>query len=167
MEQPDETKPRTLEAPRTRRKLTLNIGVIVAVLVVGILAALLATSIASELSTKRNISGARVVSDKVVAAIAKRDGGAARKLGNAKFQSMYTDKQLSQQFRAIEPVTSHDRNLYREALVDKDKTKTALIFYQYPTKDLAYYIRIAVAKDAKTGQWQLTDITGNADLSTL
>jgi len=118
----------------------------------------------SKRTATRNAAAARVIADEVIADIGKRDGGAARKLGDTKFQSMYTDKQLHDQFVAIKPVTSFSHSFFRDRLVGND---TALVMYRYPTKDLAYYIRLTIVRNAKTGIWQLTDITGNADLSTL
>jgi len=164
----EETKPRILTAAKSlnRARRTLKIGNALVAVIGIILLALLASSITHAVSLRRSFAGARAVSDQVVTAISKRDGDAARKLGNAEFQSMYTSKQLHDQFIAIEPVTSFSRSFYQQKLVTT-KHKVALMYYKYPTKDLAYYIRVAVTQDAKSGKWQLTDITGNADLNTL
>lgn len=164
----EETGPRILTAAKSinRARHTLKMGNALVAVVGIILLALLASSVMHTISLHRSFASARAVSDQVVTAIGKRDGNAARKLGNTKFQSMYTSKQLHTQFVAIEPVTSFSRSFYQQKLVT-DKTKVALMYYKYPTKDLAYYIRVAVTQNAKTGAWQLTDITGNADLNTL
>jgi hypothetical protein len=119
----------------------------------------------NKLTLKHDVANGRAVADRVVADISKRDGVAVRELGTSTFKSTYSATLLTSQFKSIAPVTSHSRSIDRQTLSNTSSGKTVYIIYKYPTKDLAYYIRIAVVQ--KSGAWQLTNISGNADESQL
>lgn len=160
-------EPGVLETPQPRRKLRVrwsDVSIFAGIIVV---VALLGALLLNKLTSQHDIASGKVVADQLVGDIAKRDGTAARKLGSSTFQATYTASQLTTQFEAIEPVTSHARTVDRQTLSHGKAGKTVFIIYKYPTKDLAFYIRVSVTQNSKTGQWQLTNITGTANESDL
>jgi len=156
-------EPRTLE-PTTpaRRKLKLKVSdlVVFGVLILAIVG--LSYFIVSKLQLKHDVHSARVISDQVVVDIGKRDGAAARKLGNAKFQSTYSDATLTSQFKAIEVVTSGKPSVAGQTVSRGKSGKTVLILYKYPAKlaDTPYYVQVSVTE--KSGKWALTNISGGS-----
>jgi hypothetical protein len=155
------TKPGILKGKRSRfGKLKTSDIIILGILLV--VTIVLLTTLYGKLTLKRDVHAARVVSDKVVADIANRDGTAARELGSKKFKSSYSAPQLTKQFNAIKLVTGKTPTVDRQTVADWDH-KTVLIIYKYPPKlaNQPYYIRVAVTNN--DGTWQLTNISGSAD----
>lgn len=160
-------EPRVLtDATPARRRFKLKISdlIIFGVLIVAIIG--LSYFIITKLQLKHDVQSARVISDKVVADIAKRDGAAARKLGNAKFQSTYSDATLTSQFKAIELVTRARPSVAGQTVSHGKSGKTVLILYKYPAKlaNTPYYVQVSVSE--QSGKWALTNISGGSTADT-
>ncbi len=138
---------------------------IVAIVVVTIIIGILGWTLYSKLSLKHDVAAAQVVADQTIAALQKRDGAAARKLGNAKFQSTYTSEALTKQFKAVEVATSQNPELLITTVYNGKDGRTVYFIYGYSALKVPYFIRTAILE--KDGQWKLVNISGNADQSKL
>ena len=110
---------------------------------------------------QKEVAGARVVSDKAILALQARSGAAARKLGTKTFQSTYTDKQLTDQFKAIEAATGAPPKLEIHMVRNSESSDNVYFIYKYDRLKVPYYVRTLVIKQSNT--WQLSNITGNID----
>jgi len=144
-------------AKRSKVKIT---DVIVFTILLAIIVGL-AVFLFQKIELKRDASHAQTVSDKVIADLQKRDGGAARTLGSSKFKSTYSDAQLTAQFKAVEVATLKAPSLDRTIVYDGSKGRVVYFIYKYSALKVPYYIRTAITKDS--GKWELTNISGNAD----
>jgi len=158
-------EPRILEGvKKPRRKLGIKLkdiaifGLIIVVIVA------LTMVLMSKLQIKRDVAGAKIITDQVIADIPKHDGAAVRKLGNDKFQSTYTAAALLQQFAALDLVTVGKPVVVDQIRSAGSKGTTVFMIYQYPPHlaNQPFYISVAVTKKAGTG-WQLTNLSGSAD----
>jgi len=149
--------------PKRRKfiKPTELVFIICFVVVVG----LLMNIFISKWTLRRDAGHARVVSDKVINDIQKRDGGAARALGTPTFQKSSTSAGLTSMFKQLEVATLKPPKLDEQFVIDTDNGRTVYFIYKYTALKVPYYIRTAVMN--KSGQWQLTGITGNIDESKL
>jgi hypothetical protein len=136
-------------------------GIILVVIVV------LGVTLMNKLQLKSDVNHARTISDQVVADIDKRDGEAARKLGNKKFQDSYTAKQLTDQFKTIQLATDKKPTIIQQTVGGEKGKKVVYMFYQYPPKlaNKSFFIRVAVTQNGD--KWQLTSISGSADAASL
>jgi len=127
--------------------------------------AILSTVLVSKLTLKRHVEAAQAVSDKAIAALQKRDGNAALALGTPTFKKTYTAQQLTQQFKAVEVATSQAPKLDTQTVYNGKDGQTIYFIYKYTRLKVPYYVRTAIAD--KSGNWQLTNISGNIDESKL
>jgi hypothetical protein len=161
------TEPRTLEdttsKPRRRVKPT-DLLIIAGFIVVVVL---LVIFLIHKLQLKRDVASATVVTNQVIDDLSKRDGVAARNLGNTKFKSTYTAATLTQQFKAIELVTGEKPTIDAQAASSGKSGKTVLVVYKYPKKlaNQPFFVGIAVTQAKGSHSWQLTNISGSADES--
>jgi hypothetical protein len=156
------------QPPKKRLKVKPSDIIVFAVLIIIVI--VLASFLYNQLSLKRNVAQARIVTDKVIQAVEKEDGAAARNQGSTKFKSTYTAEALTKQFKAIELVTSAGTPTVDRQTFDggaKNAGKTVFIIYKFPPKlaKQPFYIRVAV--NDKAGSWQLVSISGSADESSL
>lgn len=162
----DIEEPRVLEEAKTKRKPRLKMSdlLIVGVVALAIMGVVMITL--SNLGTKRDVSNAEIVTDKVIAAIAVHDGAGARKLGTAKFQSAYTSAALIQQFGALDLVTVGTPTVYSATRSVGAKGKTVFVIYAYPPHlaNQPFYVGITAVQSGNN-PWQLTHISGSADVS--
>jgi hypothetical protein len=151
----------------TRRKLKVRPTDLIVFAIMAIVIVVLAITLTSKLQLKHDVSNARVVSDKVITDIGKRDGVAVRSLGDKKFQSLYTADQLTTQFKNIALVTGGKATVDKQIVGHGKNGKTVFIVYKYPPKiaKQPYFISVSVSPD-KNGTWHLTHIGGSADEST-
>jgi hypothetical protein len=156
-------EPRVL-APTTKRTRRLKIKISDLVVFAVLIAAIIGLSyfIITKVQLKRDVTSARHISDQVITDIQKRDGAAARRLGNAKFQSTYSDSTLTSQFKAIELVTGSKPTIAGQTVGNGKSGKTVLILYKYPAKlaSTPYYVQVAVTQ--QSGKWLLTNISGGS-----
>ena len=150
-----------------RKKQRIPYKDVVAVAIIAVIIAGFVGLMISKASLKRDIAGAQIVADKVIADVSKKDGAAARKLGNAEFQKLYTDKTLTKQFQAISEATVGTPSIDYQSLSDKDSKKTVYTVYKYPPRlaDRSFYIGVVVTQSHDT--WKLVNISGSADRSKL
>ena len=145
-----------------RRKLKVKISdlIVFGVLIIAIV--VLSYFIITKIQLKSDVNNARAVSDQVITDIAKRDGTAARKLGNPTFQSTYSAAALSAQFKTIEVVTGAKPSVAGQSVSHGKSGKTVLILYKYPAKlaNQPYYVQVAVTE--QSGKWLLTNISGGS-----
>jgi len=158
-------EPGTLDPNPPRRKLKLKISDIVIFGIMLIVIAVLVVTLISKLSLKHDVANAKVISDKTIADIQRRDGTAARKLGTKEFQKTYSAATLTKQFKTIEVATLKPPVLDRTIAASGKSGRTVYFIYKYSALKVPYYIRTAV--NAKSGSWQLTNISGSADESSL
>lgn len=154
----------TKKRPKIKPTDIVVFAVIIVVIVV------LSTYIFNQLSLKRNVSNARIVTDKVITAVEKEDGMAARRYGSDKFKSTYSADALTKQFKAIELVTSAGTPTVDHQTFSGGTAKTGksvFIIYKFPPKlaKQPFYIRVSV--NDKAGSWQVVNIAGSADESSL
>jgi hypothetical protein len=160
------TEPRALQAEKPQRKLPVKISDIIIFAVIIAVIAGLVFFITTKLQLKHDVAAARIVSDKVIADIQKRDGAAAYRLGTPTFQSSYTADQLTKQFKAIEIATLKAPSLDRQVVADGSSGRTVFFIYRYSALKVPYFIRTAI-QEKPGNKWQLINITGNADESQL
>lgn len=118
-------------------------------------------------SIKHDIAAAQAVADKVVVAIEKRDGGAARVLGDATFKANNTDASLTELFKEKEIATLQKPQLERHAVHTNKQGRTVYFIYKYTALKVPYYVRIGVHDSGAANSWQLANISGNIDSSKL
>jgi len=158
-------EPGVLQTAKPKRKLRLKITDVIAFAVILAVIAVLVVTLHSKLQLKHDVSGAKVVSDKVIADIYRRDGMAVRSLGSSSFKSNYSAQQLTAQFKAIKVATSQMPKLDRQMVASGNKGRHVYFIYKYSTFKVPYYIRTALAQ--KNGVWQLITISGSVDESKL
>ncbi len=124
-----------------------------------IIIVVLAATIISKLALKHEVAAAQVISDKAIADIQKRDGTAAWKLGSKKFQSTFSQSQLTKQFQAIEVATLKPPTLKVKTAFSGPSGKSVFFIYEYDALKVPYYIRTAVSNTS--AGWQLTNISGS------
>jgi hypothetical protein len=149
--------------PKPRRKLKIKISDVIALVIIVAVIIGLSVFIVNKITLKHDVADARIVADKVIADLQKRDGAAAYKLGNKKFQKSYTADALTKQFKAVEVATLKKPALDRTT-VSSDKHAVVFV-YKYTALKVPYYVRVILSD--KAGPWQLTNISGNADESQL
>jgi hypothetical protein len=161
------TERRALPSVKSLRKLRVTIKEIAILVGFVVIVALLAAFIYNKLKLKHDVAAATVVTNQVINDVAKRDGAAARSLGNAKFKSTYTAAALTKQFQAIELVTSEKPTVDVQAASTGKAGKTVLIVYKYPKKlaGQPFFIGVSVTQAKGSHSWQLTNISGSADES--
>lgn len=152
----------TLRQRAKPTELLIIIGFIIVVV-------LLVVFLIHKLQLKREVASATVVTNQVIDDLAKRDGAAARNLGNAKFKSTYAASTLTQQFKAIELVTSEKPTIDQQAASSGKSGKTVVVVYKYPKKlaGQSFFVGVAVTQMNGSHSWQLTNITGSADPSAI
>lgn len=161
---PETTEPgsKTASVDSGKKLKTIDI---VAIVVVTLVVLLLGWTIYSKLSLKHDVTAAQKVSDQTIAALQKRDGAAAYKLGTAAFQKQYSSDDLTKQFRTIETATLKAPALENTTVYKSKDGKTVFFIYKYTALKVPYYVRTAILK--QNGTWKLIDISGNADASKL
>jgi hypothetical protein len=122
--------------------------------------------LSSRANLRSDIAAAQTVADKAVTAIDDRDGAAARRLGTDKFKSSYTDKQLTDQFKAVEVATSQKPTLYQHYVRDGKDGKTIFFMYKYTRLKVPFYLRTVVV-ETSPDHWELSNISGNVNESSL
>lgn len=132
----------------------------IAVLIIA-LGAIIWTNNYNQAKLQQATKEARVVSDKAIDGLQQRDGASVRKLGSKKFQSTYTDKELTTQFKSIEVATSEAPHIQERFTRDSSSGQVIYFVYKYNTLKVPYYVRTAMINES--GQWRLTHITGNVD----
>ena len=158
-------EPRILEGvKKPRRKLGIKPKDIIIFLVIVAVIVGLTMVLLNKLQLKRDVAGAKIITDQVIADIPKHNGAAVRKLGNAKFQSTHTDATLLRQFAALDLVTVGKPVLVDQIRSAGSKGTTVFMVYRYPPHlaNQPFYISVAVTKKAGTG-WLLTNLSGSAD----
>jgi hypothetical protein len=152
---------------KPKRKLNIGVSDIIIFSIMLIIIVALAITLVSKLQLKHDVSNARTISDKVITDIAKRDGSALRRLGDAKFQSMYTADQLTKQLNSIKLVTDGTATVDKQIVSHGKSGKTVFIVYKYPPKlaKQPYFISVSVSPD-KNDVWHLTHLGGSANEST-
>jgi len=158
------TEPAAVPNQKAKRAIKIRPTDVVIFAVMAVIIVVLAITLTSKLQLKHDVSNARVVSDKVIADIGKRDGTAVRSLGDKKFQALYTADQLTTQFKNIAIVTGGKATVDKQIVSHGKTGKTVFIVYKYPPKiaKQPYFISVSVSPD-KNGTWQLTHIGGSAD----
>lgn len=169
-EKPQQTEVEAVvhEAAKSRRKLRVKTSDIIIFAVLLVIIGVLTMTLIGRLQLKHDVANARVVTDKVIADVANRDGGAIWNLGSSKFKSTYTAQKLTDQVKAVELVTGGKATVDREIMSHGTKGNTVLIVYKYPPKlaNQPYYLQVAVSPD-KSGKWQVVNLSGSADKSYL
>ena len=155
------------DAPGAYEEARLNKWNVLGLIVVGILIAGSAFALYKLNSThqQKEVAAAQVVSDKAIAALQKRNGADARKLGTKKFRTTYSDKQLTDQFKAVEVATTGAPKLDVRIRKNTSSGKNIYFIYKYDRLKVPYYVRTLIVEDS--GNWRLSNITGNIDESTL
>ncbi len=161
-EKATEATPSSEESKKDRKLKPIDI---VAIVVVTVVVVVLGWTIYSKLKLKHDVAAAQQVSDQTIAALQKRDGAAAYKLGSANFKKTYTAKQLSTQFNTIEVATTKSPALENTTVYHGKDGETAYFIYKYSALKVPYYVRTAILH--KDGKWQLVNISGSADESKL
>ncbi len=138
---------------------------IVAIVVVTAVVVVLGWTIYSKLKLKHDVAAAQQVSDQTIAALQKRDGTAAYKLGSTNFQKQYSSDSLTKQFRAIEVATTKSPALENTTVYHGKDGETVYFIYKYSALKVPYYVRTAILD--KDGKWQLINISGSVDESKL
>jgi hypothetical protein len=156
-------KPNSTTTPRPYEDARWNKWTIISLLVVAVLiaASLITLHKIDVAHQQKEVAGARAVSDKAILAVQARNGAAARKLGTKSFQSTYTDKQLTDQFKAIEVATSAPPKLEIHMVRNSASSDNVYFIYKYDQLKVPYYVRTLVVRQNDT--WQLSNITGNID----
>lgn len=148
-----------------RRKLGVSAVDLIIFAALAALCVGLAIIIESKLTLKHDVAKARVVADKTIDDLQNRDGAAARKLGTPTFQSTYSAETLTQQFKNVEIATLKKPGLDTQGVYDGAHGRNAYFIYRYTALKVPYYVRVTIL--GNHGKWQLTDISGSADVSTL
>lgn len=150
--------PRFSRLPTRTDIIIIGLGIVVAV---GLFVVL-----TNRANLRRDVTAAQAVSDKAITAIDKRDGAAARTLGTAKFKSTYTDRQLTDQFKAVEVATSQKPTLYQHYVSSGKSGKTIFFMYKYTRLKVPFYVRTAIVKTS-ANHWELSNISGNVNEANL
>ncbi|HUB93061.1 MAG TPA: hypothetical protein VMB52_01015 [Verrucomicrobiae bacterium] len=119
----------------------------------------------NKIGLERDTTDARTISDRVIAAIAKRDGSAIRATGSPDFQKAYSATQLTQGFENVEIATLKTPTLDRQVIVNTPNGRSFYFVYKYSALKVPFYVRTTVQRES--GHWYLTSIAGNIDESVL
>lgn len=153
---------RTAEQPEELQETPFSwtIWLAIVLVAVGIAAALFYFN---KHAVAQDVSAAQVVADKVVVAIEKRDGAAARNLGDATFKANNTDASLTELFKDKEVATLQKPQLDRHVVYTNKQGRTVYFIYKYTALKVPYYVRIGVHDDSNGGDWKLANLAGNID----
>lgn len=158
---PENNDPEVAESPSPKPRLS-RLPTRTDVIVIGLALAIVVGAfliLSGRANSRRDITAAQVISDKVITAIDDRDGAAARKLGTNTFRSTYTDKQLSDQFKAVEVATSQKPTLYQHYVSSGKDGKTIFFMYKYTRLKVPFYLRTVIVQTSP-GHWELSNIKG-------
>lgn len=157
-------QPGVLKTPKPKRKFKVTDIVIFLVLVVVIIALLV--TLLGKLRLKHEVSSARVVSDRLISDISKKDTNNARGLGDAKFQAKNSNAQLAALFDSIVTTAPGKPKVDRQIVSNANHTKGVYVIYKYGNKT-PYYIRVAVSRTDRANKWQLVGISGDSSETAL
>jgi hypothetical protein len=115
----------------------------------------------------QDVSAAQAVADKVVVAIEKRDGAAARALGDSTFKANNTDASLTELFKDKEVATLKKPQLDRHVVYTNKQGRTVYFIYKYTALKVPYFVRIGVHDNGAGNDWKLANLAGNIDESKL
>ena len=156
---------RVTERPALKNNRKVRKSDIVIFAIIGVVIVALSVFLYNHLVLKRDVSNAQTVSDKVIADLQKRDGGAARALGSPTFQKTYSAPQLTKQFKAIELATLKPPALNRTIVYTGYKGRMVFFIYKYTALKVPFYVRTGITHTGS--HWYLTQISGSADESSL
>lgn len=123
--------------------------------------AVLAFTLISKLSLRHDVASAKVVASKTISDLQKRDGAAARTLGDKDFQSKNSSADLTALFKKIERATLKQPSVDRQTYYKDKQGKIVFFIYRYDTLKVPFFVRVGVSQE--NGTWLLSSITGNAD----
>lgn len=172
----DVIQPGVLETPKRRRP-KLKITDIIIFSIILIVIVVLSVTIISKLQLKHEVSQAKAVSDKVIAAMSKQDTAAIRSLGDKKFQAKNSAASLNSAltFRPAdsEPITFS--NLYGDSkpsvadqIVANNSTgKHVAIIYRYDKLKVPFFVRVETAESKGATNWTLQSLSASSNESSL
>lgn len=171
----DETKERDSanKAPRkllastdkSTRLRVIKPGEVLIITLFAVLVIVLVTTLINKLTSIRDLSNARSVSNQAIADVQARNGQAARSLGSPDFQKSYSAEELTNYFENITEATLKSPKLINTFDESSSSEHVAYFIYEYTALKVPYYIRTETHENS--GKWQLISISGNADESQL
>lgn len=134
---------------------------------------ILVITIVGKLNLKQQVAQAKIVSDKVVSAMAKQDTSAIRALGDAKFQAKNSAATLDSAltFRPVGTAPITFAELYgdtkptvdRQIVVKNSTGQHVAIVYRYTKLKVPFYVRIDTTKAPGTQTWHLQALSAGPD----
>lgn len=161
------------EAPKRKLRVRWTDVVIFGVIVIVIIG--MAVFIVNKLSLKHEVSQARVVTDKVVADMAKQNTAAIRSLGNKQFQTDHTAAELDSAltFKTSPPIKFSELYGDTKPTVDQQivannaRGKHVVIIYRYDKLKIPFFVRVDTIQTPGSNAWQLQALSANPDESKL
>ena len=157
---------RGLRLGRRIRRLRILDLIIIGVIVAAAIGGLLFLGRQTVLS--RESASARVVTDEVVANIARQNTAAIRSLGTKQFQSEFDKADLTKQLRQFAVLYGKVTPAVDGRLItNNSKRQYVAITYRYDLLKVPFYVRVDVTKPAGGKQWQVqaisTGVPGSSD----
>lgn len=168
-------RPGVLETPKKRRKIRISDIIVFAIIIIVVIS--LVVFIFGRLNLKHEVAQAKVVSGKVVAALAKQDTKTIRALGDKQFQAKNSAASLNT------ALTFHDQNstaikfadLYgdatptvdRQIVANNSRGKHVAIIYRYNKLKVPFYVRVDVGQDPGSSTWTLQALSASSDETSL
>ena len=148
--------------------------VLIFVIIAGVIVGL-TSFIVHRLSLKHEVSDAKVVSDKTLAAMAKQNTAAIHALGDKSFQAHHTASELDDAltFKTTPPIKFSEMYGKAKPVVDiqsvanNAKGQHVATIYRYDDLKVPFYVRIDTIKPPQAKQWYLQALSASADESQL
>lgn len=173
---PDMSSPQTAKDAARPKKEWKTIDSVAAIVVTVIIVAL-GWTIYSKLSLKHEVNEAKVVTSKVIAALATQDTEAIRKLGDKSFQDKNSADSLNKNLTATaedgSPVTfselygETDPTIHRQRVANNAAGQNVNIIYKYDSLKIPFYVSIDVNKAPRETQWKLQSLSASPNEASL
>lgn len=143
-----------------RRSRRLKPFDVIFIVVVVALCVVLLRILLGQLSLRNEVSGAKVITNRVASDIRKVDATDVYKLAGSKFQADHSTAQLQSLFKSVNQYATGTPVIVKQTVANSNASDNVAIIYKYaPSKP--YYIRITVSKPKNVSTWQLVGLSGN------
>ncbi len=140
---------------------------IAALVVVLLIIAALGYTLFTKLALKNEVAAGKVVAQRVVSDLAKKNSHDVYVMSNKKFQSSRSEAELQNLFTNIAAVTKGTPSLDRQTVFDSSKIKNVAFIYKYQFGKVPFYVRVITTKADTSNSWQVSGLSGNPDESQL
>jgi hypothetical protein len=165
--------PGVLETPTRKRRLAVRPLDVIVIAVITIVVIALVIFIIGRLSLKHEVSQAKTVSDKVIAALATQNTGTIRSLGDKKFQAKNSAASLSSALtfhpENSKPITfaqmygDSTPTVDRQIVANNKTGQHVAIIYRYDKLKVPFFVRIETAKMLGSNIWTLQSLSASSN----